>query len=238
MLNAALYCVMRYLPLVEGATGHSGFGHSLLVGFGLISMVVAAAFILFQRDVKRLLAYSSVEHLGVIALGIGLGGLGAFAALFHMLNHSVCKSVAFFSAGRLGQLYGTHEMDSLTGSIKASQAWGAGLLVSLLALIGVAPFAIFMSELQLARAAVASQGWWSLGIFLAAAAVIFIGVLRHALGMAWGEPKRALEPSPARWTEKALAWAPLALMLLLGLWMPESMRGALERAAAIVGGAR
>src|SRR5512145_476009 len=83
MLNAALYCIMRYLPLVEGATGRTGWGSGLLVGFGLVSIVVAAAFILFQHDVKRLLAYHSVEHMGIIALGLGLGGVGAFAALFH-----------------------------------------------------------------------------------------------------------------------------------------------------------
>jgi hydrogenase-4 component F len=96
MLNAALYCVMRYIPLVEGACGNSRWGLDLLVGFGLLSILVAAAFILFQRDVKRLLAYHSVEHMGIITLGLGLGGLGTFAALFHTLNHSLCKTGAFF----------------------------------------------------------------------------------------------------------------------------------------------
>jgi hydrogenase-4 component F len=172
-----------------------------------------------------------------MALGVGLGGLGTVAALFHMLNHSLCKTTAFLSAGRLGQQYGTHDMESLAGSLTASRAWGVGLFGSLLALIGVAPFALFMSEFQVAKAAVAGGSFWALGIFLAGTAVVFVGALRHALTMAWGEPRRALEPQPPHWGELALSWGPLALLLLLGLWMPSSMRGALDRAAAIIGGA-
>jgi hydrogenase-4 component F len=238
MLSAALYCVMRYVPLVEGASGNSGWSRSLLVGFGLLSIVIGAAFIVFQHDLKRLLAYSSVEHLGIIALGVGLGGLGTAAALFHTLNHSVCKSLAFFSAGRLGQRYQSHDMGTIAGALRVSPAWGAGMLGSLLALIGVAPFALFMSKFQLLQAAAASGSWWALGIFLGGAAVVFVGALRHALGMAWGEPKTAVASESQPRAEALLAWGPLALLLLLGLWMPETLRQTLDRAAAVIGGPR
>src|SRR5713226_5790680 len=153
LLNTALYCIMRFVPPVQHALGDH-FASGLLTAFGTLSILVAAGFIVFQRDAKRLLAYHSVEHMGIIALGYGLGPLGAFAALFHTLNHSVCKSLAFFAVGRLGQRFGSHDMHAISGALRADSLWGIALLVSLLALIGVAPFSIFMSEYQLLRAAV------------------------------------------------------------------------------------
>ena len=144
---------MRYLPLVEGATGGTGWGGELLEVFGILSILLAAVFIVFQHDGKRLLAYHSVEHMGIIALGLGLGGIGTFAALWHTLNHAVCKALAFFSVGRLGQMYGTHDLGRMAGAMRRSPVWGIGFFGGVLALIGVAPFAIFMSEFQILRAA-------------------------------------------------------------------------------------
>jgi len=101
------------------------------------------------------LAYHSIEHLGIIALGFGLGGLGTFAALFHTFNHSLCKTLSFFAAGRLGQIFGgSHDMENMSGSLLISPVWGIGIFCSLLALIGIAPFALFMSEFQLIKAAI------------------------------------------------------------------------------------
>jgi len=235
MLNTALYCLMRYIPVVEAATGHQGFCLRLLSLFGLASMVVAAAFILFQHDVKRLLAYHSVEHLGIITLALGLGGLGTFAAMFHTLNHSVCKSLGFFCAGRLGQMYGTHDMRHMPGTLRHSPLWGTGLLLSLLALIGVVPFAIFMSELQIVKAAADSHRIAALVVFLLAASVVFIGAFGHATSIAWGNPPAAARPQPARLTDALLVLVPLALLLLLGLWMPPPLRDVFEQAARVIG---
>jgi hydrogenase-4 component F len=235
MLNTALYCLMRYIPVVEAATGEQGFCLRLLSLFGLVSMVVAAAFILFQHDVKRLLAYHSVEHLGIITVALGLGGLGTFAAMFHTLNHSVCKSLGFFCAGRLGQMYGTHDMRRMPGTLRHSPLWGTGLLCSLLALIGVVPFAVFMSELQIVKAAADSQAIGVLVIFLLAAGVVFIGAFGHATSMAWGSPPEGARPEPARLVDVALVIAPLALLFLLGLWMPPPVRDIFEQAARVIG---
>jgi hydrogenase-4 component F len=235
MLNTALYCLMRYVPVVEAATGHQGYCLRLLSLFGLLSMVVAAAFILFQRDVKRLLAYSSVEHLGIITVALGLGGLGTVAAMFHTLNHSVCKSLAFFSAGRLGQMYGTHDMRRMPGTLRHSRVWGTGLFLGLLALIGVVPFAIFMSELQIVKAAADTRSIAVLVTFLLAAGVVFIGAFGHATAMAWGSPPAAARPQPARLLDALLVFVPLALLLLLGLWLPAPLRDIFEQAAAVMG---
>jgi len=237
MLSAALYCIMRVLPLVEAVTGQQGWGRQILVALGLLSMLVAAAFIVFQQDCKRLLAYSSVEHLGIVALGLGLGGLGTFAALWHTLNHGIAKSLAFLAAGRLGQQYGSHDMARLAGCMRRSPTWGIALLAGILALIGAAPFAIFMSEFQVLRAAVSQGHWLTVTLFLAAAATVFAGALRHILGVAWG---REEAPPPAAShvsaLERIMVGATLALLLFLGVVLPGPLRQALDLGAAIVGG--
>ncbi len=236
MLSTALYCLMRYLPLVESATGHSGWGPDLLVLFGLVSIVVAASFIVFQRDLKRLLAYSSVEHMGIVALGLGLGGIGTFAALFHTLNHALGKTLAFYSAGRLGQAYGTHDMSCMTGAVRVSRAWGGMLLASILALLGAAPFAFFMSEFQVLKAAADRGSAWTLALYLGGLGVVFIGALRHAIGVAWGEPPATARAERPRRVEVAIGLAQLAALLALGVWMPEFLERVLVQAAGVIGG--
>ena len=235
MLNASLYCVMRCLPIVESATGGTGWTRGLLLGLGLLSVGCAAAFMLFQKDVKRLLAYSSVEHIGIMSVGLGLGGLGVFAALFHSLNHSIAKTLSFFAAGRLGQLRGTHEIKTLRGMFAISPWWGSGLFVGLLTLIGVAPFAIFMSEFQMIKAAMDARAWFTLVIFLAGLAVVFIGVLTHLIGLAWDHSGANHPPCrPTPFLERLLIVVPIVLLLLLGVWMPEPLRAMLTAAADVV----
>ncbi len=234
LLNTALYCIMRFVPPVQHALG-GHFASGLLIFFGTLSILVAAGFIVFQQDAKRLLAYHSVEHLGIITLGFGLGPLGAFAALFHTLNHSVCKSLAFFAVGRLGQEFGSHEMHTLSGALRAHTLWGIALLGSVLALIGVAPFSVFMSEYQLLRAAAGAGAWIVLLLFLAASSVVFVSALRHLIDMAFGVPKAAVV-SVAGDGKAALmiVVTAMGLLLLLGLWMPLWFSGAIGSAAAVL----
>ncbi len=238
LLNTALYCIMRFVPPARHALG-ADFADGLLIFFGTLSILVAAGFIVFQRDAKRLLAYHSVEHLGIIALGYGLGPLGTFAALFHTLNHSVCKSLAFFAVGRLGQQFGSHEMHMLSGALRADRLWGIALLGSVLALIGVAPFSVFMSEYQLLRAAAADGAWLVLVLFLAASGVVFLSALRHLIDMAFGDPKSSVPAVPPAARDSTagilIVVSAIGLLLLLGLWMPVWFSGALGSAAAVLG---
>jgi hydrogenase-4 component F len=236
MLNTALYCLMRYLPLVEGATGRTRWGGELLAAFGVFSILLSAAFIVFQHDGKRLLAYHSVEHMGIIALGLGLGGVGIFAALWHTLNHAICKALAFFSVGRLGQMYGTHDLNRLAGAMRRAPVWGIGFFGGVLALIGVAPFAIFMSEFQILRAAVAAHAYLALALFLLGAGIVFVGALRHAITPAWGAEVCEPRVPAGSVADAVLVFGALGLLLLLGLWLPESLVRALNGAAGIVGG--
>ena len=242
LLNTALYCIMRFVPPARHALG-ADFTDGLLIFFGTLSILVAAGFIVFQSDAKRLLAYHSVEHLGIIALGFGLGPLGTFAALFHTLNHSVCKSLAFFAVGRLGQQFGSHEMHMLSGALRADRLWGIALLGSVLALIGVAPFSVFMSEYQLLRAAAGAGKWLVLVLFLAASSVVFLSALRHLIDMAYGDPKSPMADgaADARLGEQdgkagvLIVVSAIGLLVLLGLWMPVWFKGALWSAAAVLG---
>ncbi len=250
LLSGACYCILRYVPVVEAATGGAGWGLAILVMFGLISIGVAAAFVASQRDVRRFLAYSSIEHLGIVVLGVGLGGLGTFAALFHTLVHGIGKTLAFVSAGRLGQMYGSFEIARLCGTIRTSRVWGVGFLVSALALAGAAPFAPFLSELWIVKAAVDAHAPWVLGLFLAGMAIVFVGAMRHVIGMAWGEPPRLGDrgetrighaPERERKTalgETMLVVGALGALLVLGLWIPAPLRTAIEKAAGVIGGGR
>jgi len=237
MLSAAMYCIMRYLPIVESATGNHGWGQSILTIFGVLSVLVAASFMLFQRDLKRLLAYSSVEHMGIVALGLGCGGLGVFAALFHTVNHSIAKTLAFICAGRLGQVFGTHDLKKISGACAVSPVWGWGMLACLLGLAGLAPCALFMSEFLLVKALVDKGSWAVLALFLAGVCVVFIGILTHAIPLAWGSapqmPPRALVARRG-WQELLLVCVPLALLLALGVWMPPFLSHVLSAAADTV----
>jgi len=234
MLNAALYCIMRFLPITAIALGGPEWTSGLLKIFGLVSVCVAAAFIIFQHDLKRMLAFCSVEHMGIIALGLGLGGWGVFAALFHALNHSVAKSLSFFSAGRLGQIYGTHDMRNIRSSLAIQPTWAMGLFVSLLSLIGIAPFALFMSEFLIVKTAVQKGAFYSLTIFLLGAGVIFIGMLGRAIPLFFGRPEAHQRPVTAGKLEFLLVSVPLVALLLLGITMPPFLKEALLQASNVL----
>jgi hydrogenase-4 component F len=129
-------------------------------------------------------------------------------------------------------------MELIRGTLKAAPLWGRGLFGSLLALIGVAPFALFMSEFQILKAASHSGAIWALILFLAGTSVVFVAALRHALAMAWGKPEKAPVAERTGYLDAAVVLLPLVALLILGLWMPAPMENAITQAAAIIGGGR
>src|SRR5688572_5725091 len=146
LLNVALYAVVRCKVLVDGAL-HTPFAGNLMMGFGLLSVVVAAFFLMRQRDIKRMFAYSSIEHMGIMTFAFGMGGpVAAFAGLLHMTVHSLTKSAIFFTVGHASQAAGTQEMDSIRGLIQSSPTIGWGLALGSLAILGMPPFGVFTSE--------------------------------------------------------------------------------------------
>jgi len=238
LLSTAMYCIMRYMPVIEAATGNAGWAQRLMIGFGLFSLLIAAVFIASQKNLKRFLAYSSIEHIGIIALGLGIGGLGVFAALFHTLNHAVCKTLAFFAAGRLGQLFGTYDLREIQGALHRSPVWGAGLFLAILALIGVAPFSLFMSEFFILKAAIGKELFLVAALLLIGLGTVFICALGYLLPLCWeGAPREKSEPGRFVTGEAFLVYIPLTALLVLGLWMPEPLQSVLQKAAHIISGA-
>jgi hydrogenase-4 component F len=236
LLNCALYGVLRFHLLATGTLGPE-FSSDLLLGIGALSIIVAVPFVLVQHDLKRLLAYSSVEHMGIVALAVGIGGpLALFAASFHMFNHALAKTTLFVAAGALGQRYGTLRLARLRGAIEVAPLPALGLVVGTLAITGTPPFAPFASEFGIAQAGFAGRPSALVGavILLASSALIFGGMLFHVLRV-------ALREAPVRVRSASFPFAasfiglPLAALLVMGVWLPPALRDGFAAAAGVLG---
>ena len=205
--------------------------------FGLASVVVATPFILAQHDIKRLLGYHSVEHVGIVALGLGLGGpVGTYGALLHVVNHGVTKALAFFAAGTAIARYGTRDMLAIRGLFAVAPIGATLLLLSALSLAGLPPFSIFVSELMLLRSGIGHGHWLAIAIFLAMVVVIFAGLLHHVGAMAFGRPTEAAGREPEAWSPLLGMMLLAAIMVLFGVTLPARFDGLLRRATEIVVG--
>ncbi len=235
MLSCALFCIMRYLPIAEGALGKNGEARSILLVLGFVSLVFSAVFIPVQRDLKRFLAYSSVEHIGIIAIGLGLGGLGLFAALFHTMNHALSKTLAFFAAGHITDRYETRDIDRISGAVRQVPLWGGLFFLSVLILIGVAPFSIFMSELIILKEAFFAGKYFIAVFFLFSILAVFLSALRHAMKVSFGEASHTTcHKTGPRFVDGAMAVVCIAALLIPGLWIPAPLASFLKALSAIV----
>jgi hydrogenase-4 component F len=236
LLPCALYGIVRTHVVAVGALGPE-FPSALLIGFGLLSAAVAVPFVLVQHDLKRLLAYSSIEHVGIIAVAFGIGGpVALFGGLLHLVAHALGKAMLFFAAGSLAQRYGTRNMARIHGAARALPFTGPAFLAGGLAIAGAPPFGLFLSEFSILSAGFSrGHGLTSLAL-IACISLVFAGVLYHAGRMALGEPRATVARGEGR-LPRLLLGAPLGLIALLGLWVPPPLAGAIERAAAALGGA-
>ncbi|MGE5509551.1 MAG: hydrogenase 4 subunit F [Chitinophagales bacterium] len=252
LLSCALYAILRFYALVNAAVG-VGFAGNLLLGFGLFSMLVAVPFMALQTDLKRLLAYSSIEHVGVIAAGLGVGGpLGVAGALYHLFFHGIGKSLLFLSAGEVVRAYHTRRMHRVRGVLKRLPLPGVALLAGTLAITGTPPSALFVSEWSIVTAAFGRGKAWAGALFLAAVAVIFGALLYHVGRMVFGEPPAYLRARWAAGAREAAAsaeagatgWGPLEAFLAVfclvallagGLFVPGPVWGVLTRIGRVLG---
>jgi hydrogenase-4 component F len=232
LLNVAMYAVLRCKVLTDGAL-QTPMAGQLMMGFGLLSVVVAAFFLSRQKDVKRMFSYSSIEHMGLITFAFGMGGpIANFAGLLHMTVHSLVKSAIFFTVGHATQTAGTQLMSDIRGLIKVNPRVGWGLMLSVMAILGMPPFGVFASEFLILTTAMREQPWATPFLFLALG-VAFASILVRVLPMVFGDT-----------TLKALAHPPalipvfvhLALALMLGLYIPPYLNGWYVQAAAMLGG--
>jgi len=236
MLNCALYGIFRFHLLAAGALG-AGFSSDMLLGFGALSIAIAVPFVLVQHDLKRLLAYSSVEHIGIVTLAVGIGGpLGLFAAAFHMFNHSVAKTALFVVAGALGQRYGTLRLSRLRGAFEVAPIPALGLVLGTLAITGAPPFAPFASEFGIAQAGFAGRPAAFAGavVLLAGSVLVFGGMLFHVLGVVLRSAPKHVHAARFPFAA-AFVGLPLAALLLLGIWLPPPLRDAFAAAARVLG---
>jgi hydrogenase-4 component F len=245
LLNCALYAILRYHALALVTLGPD-FSTHLLLAFGLISVAVAVPFLIIQHDVKRLLAYSSMEHVGIITAAAGIGGkLGLFAALLHLVNHAAAKTAMFLGTGTLIQRLGTRNLARLNGAGRTLPGLAALLLLGALALAGSPPFSLFVSEFSAVRAAFVSDEIYAGAILLALLALAFGGLLAHLGRISLGAASRRARgagssPFPATVADRfgiAGLVLPVTAVVLLGLHVPDGLVTLLRHAAGVVGGA-
>jgi hydrogenase-4 component F len=231
LLNVALYAVIRCKVLVEGSV-HTSFARELMLGFGLLSVVVAAFLLSRQKDIKRLFAYSSIEHMGIITFAFGMGGAVAnFAAMLHMTVHSLTKSAIFFAVGHATQKSGTQQMDGIRGLVTVSPAIGWALALGTLAILGMPPFGVFASEFLILTTAMREQPW-ATPFLLIALGVAFAAVFSKVQPMVFGETSaKRLPHRPAL----VPVFVHLAIVLVLGLWIPPYLAQWYQQAARLIG---
>jgi hydrogenase-4 component F len=234
LLNCAMYALLRYKILVSRAIG-AEFPGALLVFFGLVSIVVAGLLILVQRDLKRMLAYSSVEHMGIIAIGMGLGGpLGFLGALLHTFNHSVAKTLLFFGAGNVRHNLGTLRMDRVTGMARSLPLTTAVLAVGALAIVGMPPFSLFVSEFAILSETFSQSRYLVGGVFLTVLSIVFGGFAYHLFGMTCGQPQQ-IPPKPHLTpAEVAVMLVAAFCLLYFGIHLPNAFSVLLHEAVAVL----
>ncbi|MCO7263857.1 hydrogenase 4 subunit F [Dickeya zeae] len=234
LLNCALLVIVRYTILISAAIGPE-FPQRLLLVFGLLSVAVAAFLILVQRDMKRLLAYSSVENMGLIAVALGIGGpLGILAALLHTLNHSLAKTLLFCGSGNVLLKYGTRDMDAVKGILRVAPITGALLAGGALALGGMPPFNVFLSEFMTVTAGIHAGHLPLVLVLLVLLTVVLAGLVRMIATSVLGSKPEAVSKGELGWLTTAPMLILLVLMLVMGTRIPQPVTHLLERATAIV----
>jgi len=234
VLNCALYGLIRFYILTSKCLGAS-FGSHLLILFGLLSMAVAIPFILVQKNFRRLLAYSSIDHSGIMLLALGFGGpLGILGMLLHMTFHSVIKPLLFFCAGNVQQRLKTDLFSQAKGGVIHSMPFtGAAFLMVTLAVTGSPPFSLFQSEFTILRAGFGG-GYFVLAVFFVAFLVlIFSGFLVHIANLVLGESSAFPPARSCPWKKYSVAGLATAVVVM-GFWIPPTLFGLIERAAGIV----
>jgi hydrogenase-4 component F len=231
LLNVALYVLVRSKVLVDG-TLHSHLAGNLMMGFGLLSVVAAAFLLSRQKDVKRMFAYSSIEHMGLITFAFGMGGaVATFAALLHMTMHALTKSAIFFAVGHATQKSGTQMMENIRGLIKTNPTVGWGLMIGTLAILGMPPFGVFASEFLILTTAMHDYPW-SMPFLLMALGVAFAAIFSRVQRMVFGETTGLRLPHPPALIP---VFVHLGLVLMLGLYIPPYLASWFKQAAALIG---
>ena len=233
--TVAFTAILRVRSVVA-ASGEGAIADRTLLVIGLFSMLVAALFLLGTRDYKRMLAYSSVEHMGILCIGAAFGAAGAAAALFHVWSNSLTKGALFLSAGNIRRAAGSPLMDDVRGMAVLTPRSAALFVTGMFAVTACPPFGPFFSELLVVRAGLASQHGVAIAIFLGCLLLAFFGLTRVVFGIVDGRPRPATRTNAKRFVETAGVIVPPLLLLGLSLWLglftPAILREAWSAAVA------
>jgi hydrogenase-4 component F len=233
--SCAFLAILRVYQICR-AGAEAEFAREIMIFMGLLSMAIAAVFMVRQRDFKRMLAYSSVEHMGILVLGIGIGGLALYGALLHLINNGLTKGVLFLSAGNIHRAYGSKLTDNVRGAIQRVPLSGALFLAGFLAITGSPPFGPFVSEFTIVNAAIGSGQFVSATLFLLLLGMVFIGMGVTVLGVVQGTPPEGIPANGFR--DNLSTGGPvvlfMALVLLLGVYVPPPLESLLREAATFL----
>jgi hydrogenase-4 component F len=233
LLAVALYAIVRWEAVVNAAEG-PGFTDRLFIALGTTSLAIAALSLVIQRNYKRMLAYSSIEHVGLACLGLALGPLGTYAAMLHLVNHAMAKSMLFFLAGRVLVRYGTTELGRVSGLLRSMPATGGLFAAGMLAVVGLPPFGLFLSEFALMRAGFAAGRPWLMAIVLTLLGIAFVALVAHLNRMLYGMAAPGVAVGEGdRWQLLPLTLC-LAVLVTLGLTVPPPVAALLDRIVEIV----
>jgi hydrogenase-4 component F len=231
LLNVALYAVLRFKMLMAGNAGAAAQG-PLMIGMGLTSLIFGAFMLYRRRDIKRLFAYSSIEHMGIITFAFGIGGpLANFAGLLHMTMHSLTKSAIFYAVGHIAQIKGTQTIAEIRGLTQSHPPLGWGLVLGVLAIAGLPPMGIFMSEFLIVTSTMARDPWLAIPLVFGLL-VGFGGLLRQLNGVAFGEPLGRDAPATASYLP---LYGHLALVRCAGVFLPAALVHWFQAIAELLG---
>jgi hydrogenase-4 component F len=231
--SCAFLAILRVYQICH-AGPEARFASQVMISMGLVSMAVAAVFMVRQRDFKRMLAYSSIEHMGILVLGVGIGGLATYGALLHVINNGLTKGVLFLSAGNIHRAFGSKFTDEAQGALKRVPLSGALFLVGFLAIAGSPPFGPFVSEFLIASAAFEREQFLAGGLYLLFLGIVFVGMGSTVLTVVLGNPPPHIKPTGFH--DSLSTGGPIllfaALALLMGLYIPAPLEALLAAAAA------
>ncbi len=231
--GCAFVALLRFAMILRAA-GQADFVREVLIVSGLVSMLFAAVFMAQQKDFKRMLAYSSVEHMGVLVLGVAIGGIALFGTFLHVITNALTKGVLFLSAANIHRAFGSKHTDQVTGALRRVP-WSAALFLGgFIAITGSPPFGVFISEFTILRGAVGDGQYALSASILGLLFVVFIGMGQTVLRVVQGTPERPMQTTGFQDTPFTVIPAGLLLVivLLLGLYIPGPLRDVLEQARA------
>ncbi len=233
LLAVAQYAIIRWKAVVDAASGPA-FTNQVLMALGLLSIAIGALSLVRQQNYKRLLAYSSVEHSGLICLGLTFGPAGVFASLLHLVNHALAKSMSFLLAGRILARYQSADVDRVSGLVRAMPVTGPLFAAGVLALMGLPPFGLFLSEFLLFRAGFTSGHPVATSAALLLAGIGFVGLAGHLARMLHGPaPDGVAAGEPGAWVLVPL-FVSVIVMAALGLLLPDTVASLIGRIAEAI----